>query len=385
MGRNKYPGVTTGSATSIAISFYYRGQKCRERIKLQPTPANLKRAAHHRAAILLAIENCTFDYSVTFPDSKNVQRFSPSQYTVRTYLTEWLENKKQTIKSSTYADYKKTINNLIITTFGHKLLNHLTRQDVRKWAATFKCSNKRIANILSPLRAALRDAYIDDLIKENPLHGWTYKRNEPPHTESHVDPFAAEEQEAILNATSGQFKNQCIVFFWTGMRTSELIALEWSDIDWKRKKIRINRAYTAAAKSDESTKTKSSTREIDMLPHVENALIDQKQYTLPQRGKVFTHPITGKQWTGDQQIRKGFWIPLLRKAGVRYRNPYQTRHTYASMMLSAGENLAWVSAQMGHSNVLITARIYMRWINNNEQHGNKAVEMFGQHLGNIKN
>ncbi|MBL0011385.1 MAG: DUF3596 domain-containing protein [Nitrosomonas sp.] len=38
MGRNKYPGVTAGSATSIAISFYYRGQKCRERIRLQPTP-----------------------------------------------------------------------------------------------------------------------------------------------------------------------------------------------------------------------------------------------------------------------------------------------------------------------------------------------------------
>jgi len=73
----------------------------------------------------------------------------------------------------------------------------------------------------------------------------------------------------------------------------------------------------------------------------------------------------------------------LKKAGVRYRNPYQTRHTFASMMLSAGENIAWVSAQMGHSNVLITAKAYARWINNNEQHGAKAAEMYGQHLGNI--
>lgn len=122
-----------------------------------------------------------------------------------------------------------------------------------------------------------------------------------------------------------------------------------------------------------------------MLPPVEQALIDQKQYTLLQNGKIFLNPTTGKQYTGDQQIRKTFWIPLLKRADVRYRNPYQTRHTYASMMLSSGENLAWVSSQMGHSNVLITARTYARWIASNDQQGLKALDMFGQHLVNMKN
>lgn len=142
------------------------------------------------------------------------------------------------------------------------------------------CSNKRIINILSPLRAALQDAQHDDLIPVNPLFGWTYKRNEPPKEKTYVDPFNTEEQAAIIKAAAGSIKNQCIVFFWTGMRTSELIALEWSDIDWKRKKININKAHTYAAKNDESTKTKSSNREIDMPPHVEAALINQKLHTL---------------------------------------------------------------------------------------------------------
>ncbi|WP_295626028.1 hypothetical protein [uncultured Nitrosomonas sp.] len=100
------------------------------------------------------------------------------------------------------------------------------------------------------------------------------------------------------------------------MRTSELIALEWTDIDWKRKKIKINKARTYAAKNDESTKTKSSNREIDMLPHVEAALINQKLHTLLQGVKVFLNLHTSKQWIGDQQIRKGFWIPLLKKECV---------------------------------------------------------------------
>ncbi len=385
MGRNKYPGVTAGSTTSIAISFYYQGQKCRERIKLQPTPANLKRAANHRAAILLAIENGTFDYSVTFPNSKNAHKFAPTQYTVRTYLNEWLANKKPTIKASTYHDYYKTITHMVIPQFEGKLLHHLTRADIRSWVSGMTCSNKRIANILSPLRAALQDAKHDGLIHDNPLYGWTYKRNDPPVKKQTIDPFTAEEQAAIIKFASGQIRNQCIVFFWTGMRTSELIALEWSDIDWKRKKIRINKAITQASQSEETTKTATGRREIDMKQHVEKALIDQKQYTLLRGGKIFHNPRTNEPWLGDQAIRKTAWTPLLKKAGVRYRNPYQTRHTFASMMLSAGENISWVSAQMGHSNILITAKTYARWINTNEQHGDKAFEIFGQHLGNIEN
>jgi integrase len=38
----------------------------------------------------------------------------------------------------------------------------------------------------------------------------------------------------------------------------------------------------------------------------------------------------------------------LKKANIDYRNPYQTRHTYASQMLSRGENPMWVAHQLGH-------------------------------------
>lgn len=56
------------------------------------------------------------------------------------------------------------------------------------------------------------------------------------------------------------------------------------------------------------------------------------------------------------------WTPALKKAGVRYRRPYQTRHTYASMMLSAGEHPMWVARQMGHSDWTMIARVYGRWM-----------------------
>lgn len=48
-GERERSGVKAISASSIQITFTYKGVLCRERIKLQPTPANLKRAAHHHA------------------------------------------------------------------------------------------------------------------------------------------------------------------------------------------------------------------------------------------------------------------------------------------------------------------------------------------------
>ncbi len=76
MGRKQRTGVRAVSASSIEISFVYQGKRCRERIKLKPTPANLKRAERHREAILDAIERGTFDYATTFPNSKQARLLS---------------------------------------------------------------------------------------------------------------------------------------------------------------------------------------------------------------------------------------------------------------------------------------------------------------------
>ena len=49
----------------------------------------------------------------------------------------------------------------------------------------------------------------------------------------------------------------------------------------------------------------------------------------------WTPPRTNSPWESDAQIRKTLWEPLCKRAGVRYRNPYQVRHTYASTLLTA--------------------------------------------------
>jgi len=103
-------------------------------------------------------------------------------------------------------------------------------------------------------------------------------------------------------------------------------------------------------------------RDVLILPLAGEALERQKEFTLSIGGRVFHNNQTNKPWVTDGQIRKIGWIPALKTAGVLYRNPYQTRHTYASMLLSAGENPMWVAQQMGHADWGMIRKRYGRWI-----------------------
>lgn len=381
-GKRQRTGVRPVSNSSIQIAFTYRGIPCRERIKLQPSPANLKRAEQHRAAILDAIERGTFNYAITFPDSPNRFRFAEHKgagYALETWLETWLARQKAHLKASTHDDYRKIVENVLIPELGRTHLTDLKRAQIREICEKSTSTNKRLSNIQSVLRKALQDALDDDLIEANPLYGWKFARKEAPKSADDIDPFTAEEQSAILQACrDDQTRNLFQFAFWSGLRTSELCALEWGDIDWQRDIARISRALTQAADEAETPKTRRGARDVKLLAPALSALISQKEHTYLANGAVFHNPRTGEPWTGDQSIRHGPWTAALKKAGIRYRRPYQSRHTYASMMLSAGESPMWVAAQMGHSDWSMISRVYGRWIRDAApEAGNKAVQMFG--------
>lgn len=378
MGRDGR-GVRGVSDSSIEITFMYQGVRCRERIQLKPTATNLKRAEQHKAAVEHSIAAGTFDYAVTFPGSPRAAQFAPetSRETVAGFLTRWLASKKQHVSSSTWEGYRKIVEQRLVPAMGSVMVIALKRKAIRDWLDTLQVSNKTLSNIQSCLRSALNDAVDEELIEINPLAGWTYSRKGQVR-EDDVDPFSPEEQRAILAARTGQARNLIQFAFWTGMRTSELVALDWGDIDWLRGEVHISRAMTQAAKGKaEVTKTLSGKRSIKLLPPALEALVAQKAFTFLADAEVFQNPRTGERWAGDGPIRKTMWTPALKKAGVRYRRPYQTRHTYASMMLSAGEHPMWVAQQMGHSDWTMIARVYGRWMPlTDDTAGGKAVAAF---------
>ena len=118
--------------------------------------------------------------------------------------------------------------------------------------------------------------------------------------------------------------------FYSGLRTSELFELKWEDIDWKKQIAHIQRAVVEQQLKE--TKTQASNRKIILLPGVLEALKHQKLYSFVGGDFVFVRPMDQGPFVGYKHLERP-WKHILKLAGIRYRNPYQTRHNSESLII----------------------------------------------------
>lgn len=353
------------SASTIEIDFYFRGQRCRERLKLEPTPRNLRWAESLLGQIRLEIGKGTFDYAKHFPHSPRARDFAAAPEaldTIETALKEWLRRKLAVIEMHTARDYDKAIRNVLVPAFGALRVRDFTRRHAKAWIADRPLlTAKRLNNVLSPLRQMFAELVDDGVLEESPMTGVVVRRRRVVKERDDVDPFTPAEIKQILSACDGQFRNMVAFGVGSGLRwPSEVIALQWQDVDLDAGTVRVRAAVVCRQRK--GPKTAAGNRTVQLASIAVDALRAQRAHTLLKGGTVFENPNTGEAWTGDQVVGKWHWQQALKRAGVRYRPGKQLRHTYASTMLSAGEPLRWVAFQLGHLDASVTARIYSRFI-----------------------
>ena len=281
------------------------------------------------------------------------------------------------------ADSTESTNDGIVNRLNDKLgkyyLSQITPERIKKFFTDKrneqgkKITTKTINNYLAILRPALQQAVNSELLLKNPLDTLVITGSKSNAKEV-IDPFSNHEIITILNNCDGQLHNIFKFAFWTGLRPSELIELNWTDI--RDDKVFIKRKRTFYSKKAERPKTLASYRSIKILPDAMVSLSDQKQYTYKAHQHIFHNPTTNKAWSSPKVYREA-WIRILSKTDLKYRYPYQTRHTFATMMLGAGENLLWVSNAMGHESTKETLDTYSRWIIDSDLNvGMKAAKKY---------
>ena len=284
-----YPGVRA-RGNSIILDFTYQGERCRESIRVKPTKTALKEIYRKREAILYEIDMGTFEYSSHFPNSGRALRFSKNKgalITVEEALKDWLKRAEKRCQHSTIRDYNSAIYYHLIPSFGKLTLEEITTSHVHDWIESQSISNKRINNVLGPLKQALNDAYYDGLIKENPLA----RLRNLPQTFQEVTPFNLDQVKTILSQLTGQELNLIQFAFWSGLRTSELIALRWQDVDLLNKKAHIRKAIVRG--KEKTTKTSSGIRTLNLTNEALDALKAQSKIT-QEHLHVFHDPTTNK-------------------------------------------------------------------------------------------
>jgi integrase len=356
-------------AETIQVQFVWNGKTCRETIALAPTRANLTHAGNLVAEVRGAIARGKFNYAEYFPKSKRA-RAAPKDapLTIATALWQFITDTETAVARSQYSPatldgYIKAVRHHLVPAFGSKALPELLPSDIVKWVKSLTLTAKSVRNTLIPLRAVLADALNDGLIAFNPLDRVNLDRllsKTAIDSTYEVDPFTPAEVAAILGAAQNQARNFIQFAFATGMRTSELIALEWADVDWDGRRVHVQRAVVEKTVKD--TKTRAGRRWVELDNPAYIALEKQRAWSLLQGKRIFTLPRTNTPIAHDQQIRKRIWLPAIKTAKVRYRNPYQTRHTFASTHLSIGANPWWLAQQMGHKDLEMILKRYGKWI-----------------------
>ncbi len=364
MGRAKIAGVEVRE-NSIRVLFSFGGKQRKEPVKLDgeflaPTPANIKYAARLIAEVRQQISSGTFNYRATFPDSVNAP--PPSGRTGEELFHDLIDRwwNLLEVKASTKMQYKRRKDNFWKVALDNKPVREFIHSDIKAAliSGTWK-SNKSRNNELSMIRGVFELAVLDKQIKENPCDGID-------HAEFQVkgpDPFTLTEVRSILASVSEHYSEQSRNYlqfqFFTGLRTSEAIALEWANVDLNKGEILVD-AVLVYEEAQDSTKT-STSRIVKLTKEALSALLLQKRFTHAKGGKVFHDPYYDEPWLYSRITSAPFWTTTLKRLEIRHRRAYNTRHTYATIGLMAGVNPAFMARQLGHS-LEMFFKVYAKWI-----------------------
>lgn len=338
---------------SIRISFQWKGKRCREIIKLPPTKKNLEYAANLRAEILRKIALHQFNIADYFPDSASVEK--KKVFSFLELAKVWIDGQSH-LAFSTLKEYRAMLNRYWMPHLGHMDITDISYSKILEIIAAQEWSVKTRNNAISPLKAVFEMAHMDGLIEINPTARLKSAKTQKPEP----DPLSLEEVDLVLDwmSRTPEWKNYFEFAFFAGMRTSELIALQWGDVDFINKTVRVCRAKVR--QQEKGTKT-NTIRDIELSSRALTALNRQKANTFLRNAEVFLHPFTGEPIVDDRPPRL-FWESALKAVGLRHRAAYQTRHTCITMWLMAGANPMWAARQAGHSTPQMTFNRYARWI-----------------------
>lgn len=384
MGRRSKSGGVRPRGDRIQLDFALQGQRCRPTLNEKPTGPNLLAARRRVADIQERIRQGTFDLAREFPDYSGLQRFGfsrsdPEKRTVRHYVEAW-QAANSRMKPSTLDGYSKIFNRYWLPWFGDRDVTTIKPSEIAVKLGDYPwTTNKTYNNVLACARVVWAMASRDYPAMTNPLSAEALPFLEVQRSDP--DPFSLEEIELVLTALRTHWSDAGADYyefaFFSGLRPNEQIELQWPDIDLPQNAASIRRGRVLK----EVREVKNYDARVLQLHSRARAVLERQPTRLKlPREHVFLHPGTGVRYI-DEQSQRRHWSAALKAAGVRHREPYQTRHSYATLLLMAGANPAWAAKQMGHS-PQVFLRVYAKWIEGEASRAELAkVERFSDKFG----
>lgn len=241
--------------------------------------------------------------------------------------------------------------------FGDMRINEIKPTDIMIWQKECGYSSQSVKTYRMYLNMVLKTALNDDLIKKNPVSLVMLPKKETVHVKVF---YSDSDIKTLINTAEGQFKNYVQLCSFTGLRGSEMIALRWSDIDFKSGKIIVDsRIYQG---NEDKTKS-GKIRIVPMFKQAREALINQQKRT--GLSEFVFLDVNGNRYYGSPSLTKMF-KRLCKNAKVEVGSIHDLRRSFNTMLKQYGYPIDWILDVMGHMDDAV---------NRNHYTGNIKVDM----------
>lgn len=276
-------------------------------------------------------------------------------------LKEVMDGKRNVLKHKTMLAYSVTCRNSIIPYFKGRLVSEIKPIDIKNFQDKLvdKGLKKQSINLA---RVLLKEVFalgiINEEIELNPIKMVDMPKFRSEGKKHKQKPFTLDEIDFILSNTHSDLRNFLGIAFFTGMRSGEILALEWKDIDFSTDTISINK--TIAEGYINSPKTASSYRDIEMIDKAKEFFKAQQLETGIRNSFVFLN--RKETHYGSNTHFYCRFQSILEKLEIEKRSLHNTRHTFASLMINNHIDMMWVSNTLGHENLDMTLKIYTHFM-----------------------
>ena len=291
-----------------------------------------------------------------------------------TFAEQWLEEyAKVNLRATSYSRMIQ-VTKRIYPALGHKRLDKITSRDIQKFITGLLINEKNLNNGKSLSRKTVVHHlnFISDvfsyavrmgMLTDNPCRRVVVPKIE--QTEKEI--YTLDEVKKLFSSLQNEPLNYQVYLtlaIYSGFRRSEMLGLEWKDIDFNYNTIKIRRTSQYTAEKGiytDTTKTKKSQR-ISKFPDTVMELLkrfQQEQLSEAYRlgSKWEDHDRLFTKWNGAPmypQTPSQWFSKFLARHGLKHRKFHALRHTSATLLLLGGLNIKQVSGRLGHADLRVT-------------------------------
>ena len=305
------------------------------------------------------------------------------------WLTEWLNNYVMpSSKDKTYNSYRDIAEHHLIPKLGEYELQDLTPLIVQYYITellqhgNLKNGNPLSANtlntIITVIQGSMSTAHLLGFIDKYEMD----KLKRPKAKEKPVESFTPAEQKLIEQAVMADWREKMkgiIICLYTGLRIGELLALEWSDIDFQKAELTVSKTCHDGKNKNgifcritDTPKTTHSRRVIPLPKQLIPLLkgMKKRRSTCPFVIEAEQSPLTVRSYQRSFEL-------LQKKIGIPRKGFHALRHTFATRAIECGMDIKSLSEILGHKNPTVTLN---RYVHSLMEHKRAMMDKLGKIL-----